>query len=72
MEESTNSAIGDDAQLHSSAQSPDQWVDAYGDRLFRFAVARVGDRDTAEEVVEKVDRMWSDLGLPGSGKAIWK
>ncbi len=26
----------------------------------------------ADEVVERVDRMWSDLGLPGSGKAIWK
>nr|MDJ0937222.1 UbiD family decarboxylase [Kiloniellales bacterium] len=26
----------------------------------------------ADEVVEKIDRMWSDLGLPGSGKAIWK
>ncbi len=25
-----------------------------------------------DAVVEKVDRMWSELGLPGSGKAIWK
>ena len=25
-----------------------------------------------DEVIEKVDRMWNDLGLPGSGKAIWK
>ncbi len=25
-----------------------------------------------EEVIEKVDRMWQDLGLPGSGKPIWK
>ena len=25
-----------------------------------------------DAVIEKVDRMWSDLGLPGSGKAIWK
>ncbi|MEH6629984.1 MAG: UbiD family decarboxylase [Halopseudomonas aestusnigri] len=24
------------------------------------------------EVVEKVDAMWSELGLPGTGKAIWK
>jgi len=23
-------------------------------------------------VVERVDRIWSDLGLPGSGKSIWK
>jgi 4-hydroxy-3-polyprenylbenzoate decarboxylase len=26
----------------------------------------------SDEVVKKVDAMWKDLGLPGSGKAIWK
>ena len=26
----------------------------------------------SDEVVEKVSAMWSDLGLPGSGKPIWK
>ena len=26
----------------------------------------------SEDVIEKVDRMWADLGLPGSGKSIWK
>jgi len=25
-----------------------------------------------DEVVEKVSTMWNDLGLPGSGKPIWK
>ena len=25
-----------------------------------------------QAVVEKVDRLWAELGLPGSGKAIWK
>ena len=25
-----------------------------------------------DDVVDKVDRMWGDLGLPGSGKAIWR
>jgi len=25
----------------------------------------------SDEVIAKVDRMWADLGLPGSGKAIW-
>ncbi len=25
-----------------------------------------------DAVVEKVDRMWSELGLPGSGRAIWR
>ena len=26
----------------------------------------------ADAVVEKVDRMWTELGLPGSGKTIWR
>ncbi|MHA1569902.1 MAG: UbiD family decarboxylase, partial [Alphaproteobacteria bacterium] len=26
----------------------------------------------SDEVVEKVDKMWGELGLPGSGKSIWK
>jgi hypothetical protein len=26
----------------------------------------------SEEVVEKVDRMWKELGLPGSGRSIWE
>jgi len=26
----------------------------------------------SDDVVERVDAMWKDLGLPGSGKAIWK
>ncbi|MDP3243821.1 MAG: UbiD family decarboxylase, partial [Reyranella sp.] len=25
-----------------------------------------------DAVIEKVDAMWSGLGLPGSGKKIWK
>ncbi len=25
-----------------------------------------------DEVIDKVDRMWSELGLPGSGRSIWK
>ncbi len=24
-----------------------------------------------DDVIEKVDKMWSDLGIPGSGKSIW-
>jgi len=31
----------------------DIWVDEYGDALFRFAVARVKDRDTAEDLVQE-------------------
>ncbi|MGJ3258596.1 MAG: UbiD family decarboxylase [Rhodospirillales bacterium] len=26
----------------------------------------------SDEVIDKVDKMWSDLGIPGSGKSIWK
>jgi 4-hydroxy-3-polyprenylbenzoate decarboxylase len=26
----------------------------------------------SEDVIEKVDEMWTDLGLPGSGKSIWR
>jgi 4-hydroxy-3-polyprenylbenzoate decarboxylase len=26
----------------------------------------------SDAVVEKVDRMWTELGLPGSGKKIWR
>jgi 4-hydroxy-3-polyprenylbenzoate decarboxylase len=26
----------------------------------------------SDDVIEKVDRMWGELGLPGSGKSIWK
>ena len=26
----------------------------------------------SDDVIEKVDRMWKELGLPGSGKAIWQ
>jgi len=26
----------------------------------------------SDGVIEKVDAMWRDLGLPGSGKSIWK
>ncbi len=26
----------------------------------------------SDEVIEKIDKLWPDLGLPGSGKSIWK
>ncbi|TNE34028.1 MAG: UbiD family decarboxylase, partial [Alphaproteobacteria bacterium] len=25
-----------------------------------------------DEVIEKIDKLWSQLNLPGSGKSIWK
>ncbi|WP_077027495.1 sigma-70 family RNA polymerase sigma factor [Fuerstiella marisgermanici] len=32
---------------------PDQWVGAYGDYLFRYAVSRLRDQNAAEEVVQE-------------------
>jgi len=32
---------------------PDQWVDRYGDALLQYAVGRVGDRETAEDLVQE-------------------
>jgi RNA polymerase sigma-70 factor (ECF subfamily) len=44
--------------LDSEAKSqelddPSGWVDRYGDELFRFAMGRVGCRDTAEDLVQE-------------------
>jgi len=33
--------------------NPDIWVDEYGDALFGFALARVKDRETAEDIVQE-------------------
>jgi RNA polymerase sigma-70 factor (TIGR02943 family) len=38
-----------DAEL----DDPAQWVDRYGDTLLQFAVTRVGDRETAEDLVQE-------------------
>ena len=35
------------------AVTPDQWVDLYGDYLFRYALARVSNIDTAEDIVQE-------------------
>ena len=32
---------------------PDEWIDAYGDALFGFALARVRDREAAEDLVRR-------------------
>ncbi len=36
----------------SSTVDPSQWVDQYGDYLFRFAMSRLRDANAAEEVVQ--------------------
>lgn len=35
------------------ALDPERWVDEYGDYLLRFALARVGNRDTARDLVQE-------------------
>lgn len=40
-------------QLRDAALDPEQWVDAYGDYLFRYANSRLHDASAAEEVVQE-------------------
>lgn len=35
------------------AGDPRSWVDEHGDALFRYALSRLGDRDTAEDLVQE-------------------
>jgi len=37
----------------ASSLNPDEWLDQYGDILFRFALQRVRDKDVAEELVQE-------------------
>jgi len=39
--------------IASASSSPEQWVDLYGDYLFRYALARVANVETAEDVVQE-------------------
>ncbi|GIW97913.1 MAG: RNA polymerase subunit sigma-24 [Pirellulaceae bacterium] len=36
-----------------ATQDPAEWVDAYADRLYRYAMVRLGDPHAAEEVVQE-------------------
>ena len=38
---------------HHAINKPDQWVDQYGDLLYRFAMARVKDPSVAEDLVQE-------------------
>jgi DNA-directed RNA polymerase specialized sigma24 family protein len=43
-----------DERLHNAAPlAPDRWLDEHGDMLFRFAKARVGRSDVAEDLVQE-------------------
>ena len=39
---------------HPTRLNPDDWLDQYGDALFRFALARVNTREIAEDLVQEV------------------
>lgn len=41
------------AALESRAGMPDSWLDSYGDYLYQFALMRVRDAHTAEELVQE-------------------
>lgn len=38
---------------YNDATRPSEWVDNYADALFYYAVARVGDRETARDIVQE-------------------
>ncbi|MBY0457549.1 MAG: sigma-70 family RNA polymerase sigma factor [Gemmataceae bacterium] len=42
-----------DPRPTAPALDPDTWVDAHGDHLFRYALARVHNRETAEDLVQQ-------------------
>lgn len=44
---------GDPPARHDLRSDPRQWVDLHGDVMFRFALARLRDRDAAEEAVQE-------------------
>lgn len=50
----TNSGSGNAASTESAGRlDPTQWVDAYGDYLYRYAMSRLRDSNAAEEVVQE-------------------
>ena len=57
---SPESGLGSKIGLDATNKWPPETHREWGEKLFM-------DRD----VVDRIDRIWSDLGLPGSGKSIW-
>jgi RNA polymerase sigma-70 factor (ECF subfamily) len=43
----------DESQEQSELSNPGNWVDLYGDQMFRYAVARLGDPHLAEDTVQE-------------------
>jgi len=53
LNEPSGAACATPERLPSGSQQPEQWVELYGDVLFRVALARINDRDTAEDLVQE-------------------
>ena len=45
-------SIEEASEIKNTRLEPDQWVDAFGDDLYRFAWRLLGDPNTAEEIVQ--------------------
>ena len=58
---SPDSGLGSKIGLDATNKWPPETKREWGDKL-----------RMADDVVAKVDEMWADLGLPGSGKSIWR
>jgi 4-hydroxy-3-polyprenylbenzoate decarboxylase len=58
---SPESGLGSKAGLDATTKWPPETKREWGTEI-----------RMSEEVVAKVDKMWAELGLPGTGKSIWK
>ncbi|MDD9928545.1 MAG: UbiD family decarboxylase [Rhodospirillaceae bacterium] len=58
---SPDSGLGSKIGLDATNKWPPETKREWGEKL-----------RMADDVVAKVDEMWADLGLPGSGKSIWR
>jgi RNA polymerase sigma-70 factor (TIGR02943 family) len=41
------------ARPHDDTPDPEQWVDRYGDLMYRFVLSRVSDSETAQDIVQE-------------------
>ena len=58
---SPDSGLGSKIGLDATNKWPPETKREWGEKLHM-----------ADDVVAKVDEMWADLGLPGSGKSVWR
>jgi RNA polymerase sigma-70 factor (ECF subfamily) len=45
--------VNNTAKISSNALDPEQWVEAYRNSLFKYAIFRLGDADLAEEKIQE-------------------